>query len=128
MHVPAKVVPGLVKADLENASFYDLMRDRYQTTIAQAVQTIEPTVTDEEQSRLLGVPLHSPAFLFERTAKSQSGQTVEYSISIYRGDRYRFVAELTPHRRPIRHLAVVRPAAQARNGRRRAAASGSRAR
>ena len=129
MHVPANAVPGIVKADLENASFYDLMRDRYDIAISQAVQTIEPTVTDEEQSKLLGVPLHSPAFLFERTAQSQTGQTVEYSISIYRGDRYRFVAELTPQRRPIRHLTVVRGAtSSSRNGRRRAAASGSRAR
>jgi GntR family transcriptional regulator len=128
MHVPAKVVSGLVKGDLENASFYDLMRDRYDVVISQAVQTIEPTVTDEEQSRFLGVPLHSPAFLFERTARSQTGQTVEYSISIYRGDRYRFVAELTPQRRPIRHFSVVRAATPSRNGRRRVAVSVSRTR
>jgi len=128
MHVPQNAVPGLTKPDLENASFYDLMRNRYDIVVSQAVQTIEPTVTDEEQSKLLGVPLHSPAFLFERTAKSQSGQTVEFSISIYRGDRYRFVAELTPQRRPVRHLTLARPAASSRNGRRRAVAAGSRAR
>ena len=57
-------------------------------------QTIEPTVTNEEESSALGVPLHSPAFLFERTTRSASGEIVEYVRSIYRGDRYKLVTEL----------------------------------
>ena len=40
------------------------------------------------------MPLHSPAFLFERTSFTPEGKTVEYVRSIYRGDRYRLVAEL----------------------------------
>jgi hypothetical protein len=38
--------------------------------------------------------LHSPAFLFERTTVSESGRIVEFVRSIYRGDRYRLVADL----------------------------------
>ncbi len=65
------------------------------------MQTIEPTVTNEDESEALGVPLHSPAFLFERTIRSASGEIVEYVRSIYRGDRYRLVTELNrePRRR-----------------------------
>ena len=58
------------------------------------IQTIEPTVTNEEESAALGVPLHSPAFLFERTTRSESDEIVEFVRSIYRGDRYRLVTEL----------------------------------
>ena len=58
------------------------------------MQTIEPTVTNEEESSALGVPLHSPAFLFERTTHTPAGEVVEYVRSIYRGDRYRLVTEL----------------------------------
>ena len=47
---------------------------------------------------MLGVPLHTPAFLFERTTVSESGRTVEFVRSIYRGDRYRLVADLVPQR------------------------------
>jgi len=65
-------------------------------------QTIEPTVTNEEESEALGVPLHSPAFLFERTTRADDGEIVEYVRSIYRGDRYRLVTDLSaqplPHR------------------------------
>ena len=62
------------------------------------MQSIEPTVTNEEESELLGVPLHSPAFLFERTSRTVEGETIEFVRSLYRGDRYRLVAELSQRR------------------------------
>ncbi len=51
-------------------------------------------MTNEEESEALGVPLHSPAFLFERTTRAANGEIVEYVRSIYRGDRYKLVTEL----------------------------------
>lgn len=95
LHIPADVVPGVKPADLEG-SFYELLRSRYGIEIATATQTIEPTVTNEEESTALGVPLHSPAFLFERTSRDSNDRTLEFVHSIYRGDRYRIVSELTP--------------------------------
>jgi GntR family transcriptional regulator len=94
LHVPESLLPGLSARDLEQQSFYELLRTRYGIAIVSGIQTIEPTVTNEEESRELGVPLHSPAFLFERTTRSESGELVEYVRSIYRGDRYRLVTEL----------------------------------
>ena len=94
LHVRESLVPGLEKQDLDQTSFYELLETRYGVTIASGIQTIEPTVTGEEESSALGVPLHSPAFLFERTSFGEDGQTVEFVQSIYRGDRYRLVTEL----------------------------------
>ena len=94
LHVRASSVPALQARDLEDHSFYELLRDRYGIEIVGGIQTIEPTVTGEEESEALGVPLHSPAFLFERVTRSQTGEVVEYVQSIYRGDRYRLVTEL----------------------------------
>jgi GntR family transcriptional regulator len=95
LHVPAALVPRLTRARLEGASFYELLERDYGIVIAAGVQTIEPTVTNEQESALLGVPLHSPAFLFERTSRTDDGQTVEFVRSVYRGDRYRIVTELS---------------------------------
>ena len=94
LHLPAALVPGLVPADL-NGSFYELLRDRFGVTIASGTQAIEPTVTNADESQALGVPLHSPAFLFERTSRDDDGHTVEFVQSVYRGDRYRIVTELS---------------------------------
>jgi GntR family transcriptional regulator len=94
LHVRESLVPGISAADLEQQSFYELLEGRYRVSIVGGLQTIEPTVTNEEESAALGVPLHSPAFVFERTTRSASGEIVEYVRSIYRGDRYRLVTEL----------------------------------
>jgi GntR family transcriptional regulator len=93
LHIPDVLVPGLTAKSL-TGSFYELMRDTFGIVIASGTQAIEPTVTNEEESAALGVPLHSPAFLFERTSRDADDRTVEYVQSIYRGDRYRIVTEL----------------------------------
>ena len=94
LHVRESLVPGLAADDLERQSFYDILQERYGIEIVGGTQTIEPTVTNEEESAALDVPLHSPAFQFERTTNSESGEIVEYVRSIYRGDRYKLVTDL----------------------------------
>jgi GntR family transcriptional regulator len=95
LHTRSALVPGLSGADLEENSFYDLLSDRYGISIVGGTQTVEPTVTNEEESSALGVPLHSPALLFERVARASSGDVVEFTSSTYRGDRYRIVTEIS---------------------------------
>jgi GntR family transcriptional regulator len=104
LHVREALVPGLTQRDLDGQSFYEILRDRFGIVIAGGAQTIEPTVTNEEESEALGIPLHSPAFLFERVTHSESNEIVEFVHSIYRGDRYRLVTDLTAlpsPRRPV---------------------------
>jgi GntR family transcriptional regulator len=96
LHVPKRVVPKLKREDLEGHSFYELLRERFGVVVASGVQTIEPTVTSEDEAEMLGVPLHAPAFLFERVTESERGEVVEFVRSVYRGDRYKLVAELRP--------------------------------
>ena len=102
LHVREALVPGLSAADLEQQSFYELLREKYGVVVVGGTQTIEPTVTNEEESSALGVPLHSPAFLFERFSRAEGGDIVEYVHSIYRGDRYRLVTDLSVRAEPRR--------------------------
>lgn len=94
LHVRSSLVPGLTASDLEENSFYDLLASRWEVAIIGGTQTVEPTVTNDEESEVLGVPLHSPALLFERVTRAASGDVVEYTSSTYRGDRYRLVTEI----------------------------------
>ncbi|HZP72129.1 MAG TPA: GntR family transcriptional regulator [Gaiellaceae bacterium] len=107
LHVRSSLVPGLTAADLEENSFYDLLASRYDIAIVGGTQTVEPTVTNEEESLVLGVPLHSPALLFERVTRTEDAQVVEYTSSTYRGDRYRLVTEIGVGGRPLQPLAVT---------------------
>lgn len=106
LHVRESHVPGLTQKDLEQRSFYELLSDRYGIVITGGHQTIEPTVTDEEESEALGVPLHSPAFRFERVTHSETGEIVEFVESIYRGDRYKLVTALSRPRERSRTRAA----------------------
>jgi GntR family transcriptional regulator len=98
LHARASLVPGLTAEDLDRHSFYELLNERYGIEVVGGTQTIEPTVTNEEESEALGVPLHSPAFLFERVSRDEDGNIVEFVESTYRGDRYRLVTELNRRR------------------------------
>jgi GntR family transcriptional regulator len=111
LHVRESLFPGLSATDLEEESFYGLLTHRYGIEIIGGEQTVEPTVTDEEESETLGVPLHSPALLFERVTRSPSGDVVEFTVSIYRGDRYRIVSELGLGGQPAQSLGIVARAA-----------------
>jgi GntR family transcriptional regulator len=110
LYVREAHVPGLSARDLEEKSFYEILSDRYGIVIVGGEQTIEPTVTDEEESEALGVPLHSPAFRFERVTHSETGEIVEFVESIYRGDRYKLVTTLSRPRE--RKRARVSPASR----------------
>jgi GntR family transcriptional regulator len=98
LHVPTGVAPGLTATDLEGFSFYELLAERYGIEPAHGLQTIEPTVTSGEEAELLKVPVHAPAFLFERITRDASERVIEYVRSVYRGDRYQLVTELLPAR------------------------------
>src|SRR5690242_18512281 len=50
LHVRAALVPDLSPQDLEDHSFYALLTERYGLDIVGGLQTIEPTVTNEEES------------------------------------------------------------------------------
>ena len=94
IRIPAALVPGITAGDFVAGSLYRLMRERYRVDPTDAVQTTEPTVADASEARLLGVPLYSPALLFERTTRDGGGRIIEFTRSIYRGDRYRITTHL----------------------------------
>ena len=103
LHVRESLIPGLSpRTTSRTAPSTSSCATATGSRSSAAPQTIEPTVTNEEESEALGVPLHSPAFLFERVTRSESGEIVEFVSSIYRGDRYRLVTELSVRPTPRR--------------------------
>ena len=64
LNVPRRLLPNLEPADLEDVSFYELLREQLSIEIARSVQTIEPTVLDAEEAEHLTVAVRSPALLF----------------------------------------------------------------
>lgn len=96
LHVPATVAPGLTGADLEGSSFYDLLDHRYGNPVVSGTQSVEPVLVGDEEAALLEIEPGAPVFLFERTSRVRDGGVAEFVRSIYRGDRYRIVADIFP--------------------------------
>jgi GntR family transcriptional regulator len=74
---------------------YATLFRQYGIDIVAGTQTMEATVTDVEESAILGVAPLSPAILVDRVTWTASGQRVESVRSIYRGDRYKIQVDLS---------------------------------
>lgn len=96
LYVPQDLVPGLTGDELEGGSFYRVLSQRYDVTIRSGEQVIEPCLIDDAEAALLEVPAGEPAFCFERTSRTSDGRVAEFVRSVYRGDRYRIVAQIYP--------------------------------
>ncbi|MBP0457189.1 GntR family transcriptional regulator [Streptomyces montanisoli] len=94
LELPAALVPTLTATDLEHGNFYQLLRERFDIRVRDALQTLEPTVTNPEQAELLGVSVYAPVLRVERTTRDVRGRVVELAQSFYRGDRYRITSKL----------------------------------
>jgi GntR family transcriptional regulator len=97
LQLPVSVAPDLRRAHLDQGSFYEYLGARG-VEIGSATQTIEATVVTGDEAEVLGVPEHSPAFLFDRISRNSSGVVIEHVRSVYRSDRYRLLTELRPTR------------------------------
>jgi GntR family transcriptional regulator len=92
--IPASLVPGLVDANLENVSLYEVLQSRYGLHAASAHETHSAVLMGPEEAALLGVESYSPALAATRVTYLPGGEPFEVVNSIMRGDRYRIVLDL----------------------------------
>jgi GntR family transcriptional regulator, nutrient-sensing system regulator len=85
---------GLRRYVTSGGSLYEVLRDRYGTEMAHAEETIETALASPAEAELLGADVGLPMLLLSRHSFDVDGQPVEWVRSIYRGDRYKFVATL----------------------------------
>ena len=98
VHLPAERFPGLLTADLEHESLYDLLDRRYGTRIVRAREALEPVLLRTREARLLGQAPRSPALLIEGIASTADDQPIEFSRTFVRGDRTRYYVERSVYR------------------------------
>ncbi len=84
--------PGLAEELATRGSLYDTLREAYGVELDVVVDTVETALADPAQAELLGVDTGLPVLLIHRTAWDVEGRPVEWTRSVFRGDRFRFVA------------------------------------
>jgi len=94
-YLPKKMVPELLTVDLNNRSFYQVLEDQFDICITAQERLMTVGLATREEEEILNIPPDSPVQRFEDMAFDKNGILVEYSHSIFRGDKSRFVVRLT---------------------------------
>jgi GntR family transcriptional regulator len=94
-HVPERVCPDLGEHDLALGSLYAVLRTTYGVEPTSAHETIEPTACDEDDALHLRARPGAPAILVTRVTRDGNGRPIEHARDVYRGDRARFVIDLS---------------------------------
>lgn len=84
--------PGLAEELEARGSLYRTLREAYGVELDVVEDTVETALADPAQAALLGVDTGLPVLLVHRTAWNGEGRPVEWTRSVFRGDRFRFVA------------------------------------
>jgi GntR family transcriptional regulator len=95
-HLDAARFPGLAKRLGGSESLYALLAGEYDVHLAAAEETIETVPAPPKEAELLDTTVGYPMLLLSRHSRDTLGRPVEFALSFYRGDRYKFVAQLRP--------------------------------
>lgn len=93
-HIATRTAPGLIGSNFEQHSLYEILRERYGIRLRAATQSLEAVAAREYEATMLQVREGAPLLLIERISTDAAEHKVEFVRSLYRGDRYRFMAEL----------------------------------
>ncbi|MER5334442.1 GntR family transcriptional regulator [Micromonospora sp. NPDC002717] len=88
--LPARLVPGLDRAVLENQSLYDVLRRRYGLEPVGADRWIEAVFPEPEDAALLEVTASTPLLGIESVAWLPDGTRFEAYYALHRSDQTRF--------------------------------------
>lgn len=92
--VAAQRAPGLDTADLTDASLYDELRTRCGIDIHRSAYALTAEVADADLARLLGTSVGAAVLVGDEVGYTADGTAVLIGHNKYRGDAYRFEADL----------------------------------
>src|SRR5215216_4551422 len=85
-----QVCAGILEHDFSKESLYTVLATRYNTILVRAEQTMEASLATPREAELLQIISPSPVLRIERFSYNEQNALVEYVVSVYRGDRYKF--------------------------------------
>lgn len=95
-HLDAARFPRLARLLGDSVSLYAVLAEQFDVHLANAEETIETVPAPPREAELLETKVGYPMLLLSRHSRDTSGRPVEFALSFYRGDRYKFVAQLQP--------------------------------
>lgn len=85
-------LPDLANQLAIRGSLYRTLHEAFGIELASVEDVVETALADPIEASLLGVDTGLPILLVHRTGRDATGRPVEWTRSVFRGDRFRFVA------------------------------------
>jgi GntR family transcriptional regulator len=92
--VPLDKAPALATAEMTDQSLYERLDTLCGLRIHRSAYTVHAEAADAEIATLLNVPVGSPMLVGTETGYTADGKPVLIGVNRYRGDAYRFHADL----------------------------------
>lgn len=92
--LPEQRAAALASADLTDASLYEQLRNRCGITIHRSAYTLMADVADADMATLLGTRVGAAVLIGDEVAYTSAGVPILLGRNTYRGDAYRFEADL----------------------------------
>jgi GntR family transcriptional regulator len=89
-HLPYALCPQLLQHDFASESLYHVLESEYGLRLVRAEQTIEAGLADPPELELLQMLPPAAVLRMERRTYTDQDVPVEYVVSAYRSDRYKF--------------------------------------
>lgn len=94
VHIPQAVCPDLLNHDFSTQSLYAVLREDYGIHLVTAEQTMESALADNHELQILQLKSPAAVLRMKRITSTEQGQVVEYTESVYRGDRFKLTTTL----------------------------------
>ena len=93
-YLPFALFPNLLTHNFANESLYGVLENEYKVILTQAEQTLEAALAEADEINLLKLDPPAAVLRIQRLTLTSDGIPVEYVLSAYRGDRYKFRSNL----------------------------------
>lgn len=94
-YLPADRFPNLLRVYRDPMSLYQLLLAEYHVKPTNALQILEAKLMDMDDAHWLNVHPGSPALLVDTIAYDADSIPIEYGVSIFRADKYKYVVRLS---------------------------------
>lgn len=88
VYIPHYLVPDIVDKGLAQKSLFKMLREEYGYKLVGSRNTVSAVVPDEESRKLLELTETTALLLREQVTFIESGEVIEYSVNLSRGDMY----------------------------------------
>jgi GntR family transcriptional regulator len=92
--IPMEIGTPLLHMDLTDTSLYEALERHCDVSIHRSAYSVQATSATADIAALLGIPAASPVLVGEEVAYELDGRPVLTGYNTYRGDAYRFEADL----------------------------------